>query len=142
MSWFVALWLLYGFRLGRRTGSLSPWSVDQIEQLARIAPDLRAWLHQQPNRVTPSGHIVAWGHHVATGRQATADQLESEDVAHAAAAVEMLHTFALLHDDVMDRSTVRRGIPTAHVSLAELHVASGAMGDNHHFGGRGGNVGR
>ena len=31
-----------------------------------------------------------------------------------AAAVELLHTFALLHDDVMDRSATRRGRPSAH----------------------------
>ena len=30
---------------------------------------------------------------------------------HPAAAVELLHTFALLHDDVMDRSATRRGRP-------------------------------
>ena len=34
-----------------------------------------------------------------------------------AAAVEMLHTFALLHDDVMDRSATRRGRPAATLAL-------------------------
>ncbi len=36
----------------------------------------------------------------------------------AAAAVELLHTFALLHDDVMDRSAIRRGRPTAQHAFA------------------------
>jgi isopentenyl-diphosphate delta-isomerase type 1 len=40
---------------------------------------------------------------------------------HAAAAVELLHTFALLHDDVMDRADVRRGRPTAHRALRVHH---------------------
>jgi geranylgeranyl diphosphate synthase type I len=32
----------------------------------------------------------------------------------ALAALELLHAFALVHDDVMDGSTTRRGRPTAH----------------------------
>ncbi|MFZ5823729.1 MAG: polyprenyl synthetase family protein [Bacillota bacterium] len=38
----------------------------------------------------------------------------------AAAALELLHTFALLQDDVMDGSVIRRGRPTAGVSLGQL----------------------
>ncbi|MDG4760944.1 polyprenyl synthetase family protein [Micromonospora sp. WMMD710] len=52
----------------------------------------------------------------------------------ALAALELLHTFALVHDDVMDASTVRRGRPTAHVALAEQHVAAGHRGDPGRFG--------
>ena len=38
-----------------------------------------------------------------------------EDVLPAALALEVFHTFTLLHDDVMDRAAVRRGRPTVHV---------------------------
>ena len=38
-----------------------------------------------------------------------------EDALPAAAAVELLHTFTLIHDDIMDRDEVRRGVPTVHV---------------------------
>lgn len=33
----------------------------------------------------------------------------------AAVAVEILHTFTLIHDDIMDRDTLRRGVETVHV---------------------------
>lgn len=33
----------------------------------------------------------------------------------AAAAVEILHNFTLIHDDIMDQDTLRRGMPTVHV---------------------------
>jgi len=33
----------------------------------------------------------------------------------AGAAVEVLHTFTLIHDDIMDQDTTRRGMPTVHV---------------------------
>lgn len=32
----------------------------------------------------------------------------------AAAAVELVHTFTLIHDDIMDQDTLRRGVPTVH----------------------------
>ena len=38
-----------------------------------------------------------------------------EDALEAAAAVEILHTFTLIHDDVMDRDELRRGVRTVHV---------------------------
>ncbi|MCY0859067.1 MAG: geranylgeranyl diphosphate synthase [Sulfolobaceae archaeon] len=31
------------------------------------------------------------------------------------AAVEVLHTFTLIHDDIMDQDSFRRGVPTVHV---------------------------
>jgi len=32
-----------------------------------------------------------------------------------AAAIELLHNFTLIHDDIMDEDTMRRGVPTTHV---------------------------
>ncbi|MET8120899.1 polyprenyl synthetase family protein [Micromonospora sp. NPDC005189] len=52
----------------------------------------------------------------------------------ALAALELLHAFALVHDDVMDASTTRRGRPTAHIALAEQHIAAGHRGDPDRFG--------
>lgn len=33
----------------------------------------------------------------------------------AAVAVEILHTFTLIHDDIIDRDETRRGVPTVHI---------------------------
>lgn len=44
------------------------------------------------------------------------------DVLHAAAALEMLHNASLIHDDVVDDTTVRRGAPTIN-SLWGNHIA-------------------
>jgi geranylgeranyl diphosphate synthase type I len=35
-----------------------------------------------------------------------------------AAAIELLHTYFLIHDDIMDRDEMRRGGPAAHAALA------------------------
>ncbi len=37
-----------------------------------------------------------------------------EDAIPTAAALELLHTFTLLHDDIMDQDEKRRGVPTVH----------------------------
>ena len=38
----------------------------------------------------------------------------SDDLLHAALALEVTHTFTLIHDDIMDDDNLRRGVPTVH----------------------------
>jgi geranylgeranyl diphosphate synthase type I len=87
------------------------------------AADAMTVLHSAIEALTGAGGkrlrpaFVIWGHLAAGGDPAAAAPL------HAAGAVELLHTFALLHDDVMDRSATRRGRPTAHHEL-RAHAAN------------------
>lgn len=55
-------------------------------------------------------------------------------VVDAGAALEMLHTAALVHDDIIDGSEVRHGAPTVHIRLAGLHRAQGWSGRSDRFG--------
>ncbi|SCL17443.1 polyprenyl synthetase family protein [Micromonospora inyonensis] len=55
-------------------------------------------------------------------------------VVRAAAALELFHAFALIHDDVMDGSDTRRGRPTLHVSIADRHRRRGWRGNAERFG--------
>lgn len=89
----------------------------RVAQLEAIDPGLEP-LGREIRRLVVGGGkrlrpaFVYWGHR-ATGA-------DHDDVAIAAgAAVEMLHGFALMQDDVMDRSNRRRGAPTAHEILAQ-----------------------
>ncbi|HZA00208.1 MAG TPA: polyprenyl synthetase family protein [Acidimicrobiales bacterium] len=67
------------------------------------------------------------------GHLAGGGRLE-EPILMAAAALELLHTFAVVHDDVMDRSRTRRGQPTTWTHLAEGHRRAGLRGDAERYG--------
>jgi geranylgeranyl diphosphate synthase, type II len=41
------------------------------------------------------------------------------DAYHAAAAIELFHNFSLIHDDIMDKAPLRRGLPTVHEKFGE-----------------------
>lgn len=52
----------------------------------------------------------------------------------AASGLELLHAFALLQDDVMDDSPLRRGRPAAHVQFGRWHRDHGLSGSSERFG--------
>jgi geranylgeranyl diphosphate synthase type I len=52
----------------------------------------------------------------------------------AGAAFELLHAFALFHDDVMDGSSTRRGARTTHLAFADQHEAGRWLGEARRFG--------
>jgi geranylgeranyl diphosphate synthase type I len=57
-----------------------------------------------------------------------------EEIFTAAASLELLQAAALIHDDVMDGSDTRRGLPAAHRRFEALHGASGWRGSDQSFG--------
>ncbi|HWO70511.1 MAG TPA: polyprenyl synthetase family protein [Actinomycetota bacterium] len=63
-------------------------------------------------RIRPA--LCYWGYRAAGGA-------DGEAIVRAAAALELLHTFALIHDDVMDRTPTRRGVAATHVRFARDH---------------------
>ena len=43
----------------------------------------------------------------------------NDDAYHAAAAIELFHNFSLIHDDIMDKAPLRRGVETVHHKYGE-----------------------
>ncbi len=55
-------------------------------------------------------------------------------VVKAAAALEVFHAAALVHDDIMDNSDTRRGLPSAHRLFEKLHRTGSWTGSPQAFG--------
>lgn len=71
--------------------------------------------------------FLYWGYRAGGGP-------DTEAVIRAATAMEFFQAAALLHDDVMDDSDTRRGMPSAHRRLATEHAAAGWAGSGDRFG--------
>ena len=59
---------------------------------------------------------------------------EGPEILTAAGSLELLHTFAILHDDVMDQALLRRGLPALHRRLADERRAAGHPNDADTYG--------
>ncbi len=114
-----------------------------LEQRDRIEGVLRAFLREMrtemvlvaPDAALPIDEVIRlveaggkrlrpafcyWGFRAAGGR-------EEEPIARAAAAMELLHTMALIHDDLMDATPERRGVPSSAQHLANEARGRGAL---------------
>ena len=74
----------------------------------------------------------AWWGWRGAGGNPTGDQARA--VLRAASALELLQAGALIHDDVMDSSMTRRGMPTVHVTFAARHASRRWLGPAERFG--------
>jgi geranylgeranyl diphosphate synthase type I len=99
------------------------------DDLAPVAEALRGFVLEGGKRLRPA--FVYWGYRGAGGDPE--GPLAAATV-RASCSVELLHVCALIHDDIMDNSEVRRGRPTMHVEFAGRHRAWAWRGDPAGFG--------
>lgn len=59
----------------------------------------------------------------------------TNELIRALTALEFVQASALIHDDLMDSSDIRRGLPTIHKQFAALHAESNWHGNSADFGG-------
>ena len=102
-----------------RWGSVDPDLVEPIEAI-------RALVAAGGKRLRPA--FCYWGFVAAGG--------DPEDplVDDLGAAFELLHAFALIHDDVVDDSATRRGRQTMHLDFGDLHGQRRFRGERRRFG--------
>jgi geranylgeranyl diphosphate synthase, type I len=91
-----------------------------------LTAELEDFVLSGGKRLRPA--FAYWGWlSVATGRP-------EPDVLLLFSALELLHAFALVHDDVIDESSTRRGRPTIHMRFAALHRDRNWRGSADQFG--------
>ena len=90
---------------------------------------LAALVHSGGKRIRPVMAHLGW---LSASGQARG--VGHADVVRVSAALDLLHAFALVHDDVMDESTSRRGVATAHLHAADLHRRTAGHGRPERFG--------
>ena len=108
-----------------------------------LAEERRVWAERNPDstelidcvaRMVGSGGKRLRPAFCVAGYLAGGGDPDDDAVVDVAAALELLHTFALLHDDVMDDSGLRRGEPTAHRAHSALHRERGWRDEPRRYG--------
>ncbi len=134
------------------SSSESAWGEDGFR--AAVQDTLDAFVHEQGRRLQPLGEDATrlvseasrsvaggkrlraafcyWG--FRTVRDFPADQ---GPLLRACAALELLHASALVHDDYLDASDVRRGRPASHRRFEATHRDRGWAGDPMRYGAAG-----
>lgn len=102
------------------------------EMLQRISPETLTLLDCIGDLVTGGKRLRAlmcyWGWRGAGGRA------DAAGIVDAGAALELFQAAALIHDDIIDRSDIRRGAPSVHRRFSQLHQRHRWVLDAERFG--------
>jgi geranylgeranyl diphosphate synthase, type I len=99
---------------------------------ATLEPEAQPLLDQLESVVASGGkrlrpRFAYWGFRAGGGT-------DPDSIFQVGAALELVHTMALIHDDVMDGSVLRRSRPSTFNALAQLAAGAGHKGDPKRFG--------
>src|SRR3954463_3594920 len=113
--------------------TLQDFVAAQATWLDALGPDAQALVEHARTSVSGGKRFRAafcwWGH------QAVADvPADASALLRACASLELLHASALVHDDYMDASDVRRGRPATHRAFEQLHREHGWSASPEQYG--------
>jgi len=97
--------------------------------LAATVDELTNYVSRGGKRVRPTFAWLGW-----LGAGGAESDPDAPAVLRTCAALELLHASALIHDDIIDESPTRRGMPAAHVVFADRHRARRWAGGPDAFG--------
>ncbi len=107
--------------------------VTQEHSLTEISEDLLPYIELSRSLLRGGKRFRAlfnyWGWRAVSESR---DALPS--VVDASSALELFHAAALVHDDIIDNSDTRRGLPAAHRQFEKLHADNGWRGEAAEFG--------
>lgn len=100
-------------------------ALDINPEAAVLVDEIVRYSQNGGKRVRPA---FMYSGYVAAGGKA------HEAILFASMSVELLHTFALIHDDIIDNSSLRRGEPTTHIAFETYHLKRKLSGNKKDFG--------
>ncbi len=116
-SWSLARLAVYRERVNRE---LARFLARKRKHVAEMAPEalpyhdaMARFVLRGGKRIRPA--LVYWGYRLCGGGKE-----KERDVIRLSIATDLTHSFLLIHDDIMDRGTLRRGKPTLHIELAQM----------------------
>jgi geranylgeranyl diphosphate synthase type I len=117
------------------TAEISDFLSEQSSVLDSMGPELVP-VHLMASQMLCGGKrmrpaFCVWGYVAAAGNPS--DE-ELKPLLTAAGSLDVFHVSALIHDDLMDSSDLRRGRPAAHRQFEALHANAGWLGDSAAFG--------
>jgi geranylgeranyl diphosphate synthase type I len=116
---------------------LSEYLEDRVTAADKLDQDFAADLAARLAAFTLDGgkrlrSVLAWWGWLAGGGAVSGD--EARSALRACSAIEVLQSFALAHDDVMDATPTRRGTPSFHAAHTAQHRARALAGDPRRYG--------
>ncbi|MGX1548251.1 polyprenyl synthetase family protein [Streptomyces adustus] len=108
---------------------------DRVARASRVDPLFARDLAERVRRFTQDGgkrvraQLLWWSHRACGG-----DQSSAAAALRIGAALELLQTCALVHDDVMDAATLRRGRPALHTDVRAQYTGVASASRAERFG--------
>lgn len=124
---------------------LTSFLESRSHDMAIISPDLEHLLAYSNSMLTGGKRFRArfcyWGWRAIGSDGSEMDLLggvetldDVQSVIALATSLEVFHAAALVHDDIMDNSDTRRGLPAAHRAFEKIHSSRDYSGISDHFG--------
>ncbi len=105
---------------------------EKLAEASKIHPESTVLVEEIRRFVAAGGKRVrpafAYAAYISSGGRSL------EAILYGSASLELLHAFALIHDDIIDNSDLRRGKPSVHKVFEDFHKKRGLKGDGKNFG--------
>ena len=108
----------YFARKMKQAKELDPLAAETIEMIADFTL-------AGGKRIRPA--LVYYGYLAAGGR-------DSQKIVEASMGIELIHSFLLIHDDIIDRDAMRHGVATVHERYRKIGQRLAPKKDSLHFG--------